>query len=104
MDLDEFRSSIGSGQMPSGLSPFAESLWYDGSGDWKGAHHRIQDIKGPKAALIHAYLHRKEGDLGNAGYWYGQAGRAMPASSLETEWEALVKEILIDEKTKGQRG
>jgi len=45
-------------------------------------------------AAVHAYLHRKEGDLSNAGYWYARAGRAMPVGTLEAEWRALAEELL----------
>ena len=45
-------------------------------------------------AAVHAYLHRKEGDLANAGYWYARAGRSMPAGTLAAEWRDLVGELL----------
>src|SRR6478752_2991228 len=62
-------------RQPPGVSPLLDALWFDARGQWDKAHALAQDIDGRDAALVHAYLHRKEGDLGNARYWYRQAGR-----------------------------
>ena len=51
---------------------------------------------GPEAAWVHAYLHRKEGDLWNADYWYSHAGRQRPSQSVNEEWQAMVSELLGD--------
>jgi hypothetical protein len=72
-------------------SPELTSLWYDGKGDWKMAHDHVDQLSGINAARIHAYLHRKEGDLWNADYWYSKAGEKRPNLSLEKEWEELVE-------------
>ena len=66
-----------------------ESLKLDAEGDWDTAHQIVQKIEDPRAYRIHAYLHRKEGDLGNAGYWYSRAGQTMPDDDLDREWQAL---------------
>jgi hypothetical protein len=58
-------------------------------GDWDAAHHLIQNYNDKLACLIHGYLHRKEGDLGNASYWYTQAGHTMPNNTLEQEFDRL---------------
>jgi hypothetical protein len=58
------------------------------------AHNIAQEIADPKGSWIHAYLHRKEGDIGNAGYWYRRAGQQMPQYSLEKEWEEIVQALL----------
>ena len=63
-------------------------------GDWNRAHEIAQSQKGRSAAAVHAYLHRKEGDLPNADYWYERAGRARTRGALEKEWESLVTELL----------
>lgn len=78
------------------LSQFSSSaelkaLWYDGKGDWKKAHDQVDHLSGKTAARIHAYLHRKEGDLWNADYWYSKAGEKRPNQTLEEEWEDLVE-------------
>jgi hypothetical protein len=91
MQLEEFIKSVTAAQPPTMLSPYAQALWYDKKNDWEKAHTIIQDIEDTTAAWIHAYLHRKEGDTGNAGYWYHKAGKKMPGYSLEKEWEEIVR-------------
>ena len=90
MTIAEFKKSIIHPDLPEGLSSELKALWYDVRGDWEQAHEIAQDIPGKTGAHIHAYLHRKEGDLWNAGYWYRNAGKAMPDKSLDDEWEDLV--------------
>jgi hypothetical protein len=94
MTLDEFEASLAQAGPPSGLSLAVQGLWWDGKGDWGRAHGCAQDQDDRIGAAVHAYLHRKEGDLGNAGYWYARAGRTMPKGSLEAEWRALAGELL----------
>ena len=96
MNFAEFRNSLSLSSAPDELSIYLRALWYDARGDWDKAHTIIQDIKDSNAAWIHAYLHRKEGDIGNADYWYSRAGKKRPALTLEREWEELAK-TLIDE-------
>lgn len=62
-------------------------------GDWEGSHNIVQDINSPHAAWIHAYLHRVEGDDGNAGYWYRRAGVEFPNESLADEWRTIYQAI-----------
>lgn len=71
------------------------ALWWDTKGNWEKAHELVDSLTTPNAARIHAYLHRKEGDLWNAEYWYRRAGKQLPEKSLEEEFEDLVKEMLI---------
>ena len=94
MNLDEYRTFLRNGELPSGLSPPLEALWHDGRGSWETAHERVQSDNGTDAAWVHAYLHRKEGDLGNADYWYRRAGRTRPEAGLEEEWESIVVSLL----------
>jgi hypothetical protein len=89
MTLEEFRASDG-----RGFSSALLALWWDAKGDWEKAHEVAQEVAGADGAWVHAYLHRKEGDLGNAGYWYRQAGRAVEAGDLKVEWEEIVREML----------
>jgi hypothetical protein len=70
------------------------ALWWDGRGDWEKAHAIAQDVAGADGAWVHAYLHRKEGDVGNAGYWYRRAGRDVARGDSGTEWVAIVMEML----------
>jgi hypothetical protein len=94
MTVQEFKSSLSEGEPPKNLTPILKSLWYDGKGDWQGAHNIAQDIHTHEGSWIHAYLHRKEGDNGNASYWYSKASRSMPTLSLQEEWEELVRTFI----------
>lgn len=76
------------------LEKLRQALEYDRDGHWDEAHETIQPLEDPRAYWIHGYLHRKEGDLTNAGYWYSSAGRAMPTGSLEKEWQDLHDTLL----------
>ena len=70
------------------------ALWHDAKNDWNKAHKITQDISGKDAAWVHAYLHRKEGDSGNASYWYSRAGKPFSNKTLEAEWEEIVDTLL----------
>lgn len=94
MEQEVFKASVNSGQMPAGLTIYQETLWHAGAGNWNKAHDLIQDLPGKDAALLHAHLHRVEGDQWNADYWYSKAGEKSPGISLQQEWEALVKRYL----------
>lgn len=96
MTLKEFKESIPSSSPVPGITPYLLSLWYDAKGDWSKAHTIIQDIEDENAAWIHAYLHRKEGDIGNADYWYRRAGKIRPVATLGEEWENIVKTLIED--------
>ena len=78
---------------PAGLSPALRSLWLARAGRWHDAHDLCQDVPDPDGAWIHAHLHREEGDLGNAGYWYRRARREAPsqAVSIDEEWRQLAE-------------
>ncbi|CAM2904314.1 hypothetical protein [Rariglobus hedericola] len=80
---------------PVKLSLPLQALWHDAHGDWDRAHEVSQQAKSREGDWVHAYLHRKEGDPGNAGYWYSRAGRRMPLESvtLDAEWAAIVIEL-----------
>jgi len=94
MKFEEFQKSLGASSPPANLSGYLQSLWYDAKGDWNRSHEIIQDIEDKTAAWIHAYLHRKEGDIGNADYWYRRAGKSRPDKTLEEEWENIVEALL----------
>jgi len=94
MTATEFKKSVLEGSIPPSLPLHLQALWHDGRGDWKTAHDLIDQLQGKDPALVHAYLHRKEGDSWNADYWYGRAGTKCPNVSLENEWEQLVTYFL----------
>jgi hypothetical protein len=79
---------------PAGLGPALLALWHDAHGDWDKAHALAQEDGGRDGAWVHAYLHRKEGDEGNAGYWYARAGKAPASGDLAVEWEAIARALL----------
>jgi hypothetical protein len=76
------------------LAPLLQALWHDAHGDWHRAHTLTQDIDTADAARLHAYLHRKEGDPGNAAYWYRRAGQPAFTGPLADEWNALATRLL----------
>ena len=94
MTLDELRASLSEDQPPSALPETVQALWHDARGDWDRAHRIAQEIDDADGSWVHAYLHRKEGDLGNASYWYRRAGRPRPSGSLEQEWEEIAEALL----------
>ena len=91
MDTGEFRASLKGVAPPEGLSAAQAALWWDAKGDWARAHGLVDELETPEAMAVHAYLHRKEGQEGNAEYWYARAGRGFRRERLEDEWAALVE-------------
>jgi hypothetical protein len=90
----DFRASL-SGTAPApGFEPPLAALWWAAKGQWDQAHKIVMNEATATAAWVHAYLHRVEGDLGNAGYWYRQAGQPVAKDSLESEWERIVCALL----------
>ena len=84
------RDSLADAAPPAGLDEAAAALWYAGKGDWDRAHAIVQAHEGePSFDLVHAWLHRQEGDAGNAAYWYRRAGRPVGSGPLEAEWDAI---------------
>jgi hypothetical protein len=95
MDLQEFTATTTLDAPPKGLTPALEALWHLRKGDWNRAHEIVQAHEDMKDyAAVHAHLHRIEGDLANAGYWYRRAGKNMSDIELEQEWKALAAHFL----------
>lgn len=94
MTFPQFKEALASNGPPADASVYLQSLWYDHNGNWEKAHELIQDMVDKKAAWIHAYLHRKEGDIWNADYWYRKAAKERPSYSTEKEWEVIAKESI----------
>ncbi len=94
MAQERLTAFLAASEPPAGASAALRALWWDAKGDWDKAHEAAQSGDGAQAALVHAYLHRKEGDLGNAGYWYRRAGRDVHRGTLDEEWQALAAEML----------
>jgi hypothetical protein len=94
MTFDEFKLSLNQDSPPGNINELLEVLWYDTKVGWEKAHKIVQNISGKDAAWIHAYLHRKEGDSGNASYWYSRAGKQFSTKTLDDEWEEIVRALL----------
>ena len=94
MTLDQFRATLAQAGAPQMLSPALRAMWQDAKGNWSAAHALAQDIEDETGAWIHAYLHRKEGDLANAGYWYRRAKKPTATDTLEEEWTRIVSALL----------
>jgi hypothetical protein len=95
MNFDDFIKSVDDEKPSPEISETLTSLWWDKKGDWDTAHSIAQDIPTEQGSAVHAFLHRKEGVLWNADYWYSRAGRVRPDIPLEAEWKLLVEEMLI---------
>jgi hypothetical protein len=94
MTAQEFRNSLELDRPSAELSLALAGLWWDAKGDWTKAHESAQQDEGPAGAWVHAYLHRKEGDLSNAAYWYQRAGKLSARTALEKEWDEIVDSLL----------
>ncbi|PJJ83226.1 hypothetical protein [Mucilaginibacter auburnensis] len=90
----EFKASLDQANPPHNLTAPLKSLWYDGKGDWNRAHAEVDHLNNKAAQRVHAYLHRKEGDIWNADYWYSRTKATRPDIPLDEEWEQLVQQLL----------
>jgi hypothetical protein len=93
VSMADFKASLSDAAPAPELSAPLAALWWASKG-WDEAHRIVQDEEGADAAWVHAYLHRVEGDLGNAGYWYRQAGKPVATGSHESEWDQMVSALL----------
>ena len=95
MTLADFTATLAHPVPPAGVHPVLVALWHDANGQWAAAHAIAQGAEGtPDYDRLHAYLHRKEGDNGNARHWYGRAHTAPFQGSLDVEWTELVTKQL----------
>ena len=94
MDFSTFERSLNDDGPPTGCASLLAALWHERKGDWTRAHEIAQDIEGQDAAWVHAYLHRREGDFANAGYWYRHARREVEHGDMDAEWRTIVEALL----------
>jgi len=87
--MADLKASLSDAAPAATLSPPLAALWWAAKGNWDQAHKIVMNEETREAAWVHAYLHRVEGDLGNAGYWYRQAGQPVAKDSLGAEWERI---------------
>lgn len=92
--IEEFLEMKDKGSLEEDIPPLLQSLLLDASGDWDSAHRIAQNDPSKDGSWVHAYLHRVEGDNGNADYWYKRAGKKAPDLSLTEEWEYIAMALL----------
>jgi hypothetical protein len=98
MDLASFKRSLDRDAPPAGLERALAALWREAKGDWDAAHRLAQGQDDADGAWVHAYLHRVEGDLPNAGYWYRRAGKPPSSAPLKREWDEIAGALLDDRR------
>ena len=86
MDVEHFEASL-SGEAPP-LDPPLLAMWHASRNEWDTAHRIVQAEKDADSAWVHAWLHRLNGDLGNARYWYRRAERAEAGAAAGEERRA----------------
>ena len=94
ISFEDFRATLDEAALPAGVRPALAAMWQDAKGDWQAAHRLAQSEDNADGAWVHAYLHRKEGDASNAGYWYRQASKPVAKVSLSEEWRAIVQALI----------
>jgi hypothetical protein len=94
MNLKQLLASVAADAPPASLSPALCALWHAERGDWEAAHALAQDIKTGDGSWVHAHLHREEGDLSNARYWYSQADVTESTASIAEERHAIMRALL----------
>ncbi len=94
MTGEEFKNTLSDATPPADLSPLLQALWHQAKGNWEMAHQIAQNQKSPDGDWTHAFLHRDEGDLGNAAYWYRRADKPVPSGPIKDEWEQLLVAFL----------
>lgn len=90
----DFEATLEQATPPNSWPETLKSLWFMAKDDWERSHNIAQDIESAMGSLIHAHLHRVEGDDWNAKYWYRQAGRPFPLVSFAEELQQLVIEVI----------
>lgn len=94
MTLENFKATLADSAPPA-VSNALQALWEERKGSWSKAHDLLQDDNSPAGSWVHAYLHRKEPDPGNAAYWYRKAGKPVVSGSFEAEWDAIATALLL---------
>ena len=92
--IEEFLEMKDKGSVQEDIPPLLQALLLEAAGDWESAHSIAQGDPGRDGSWVHAYLHRIEGDTGNAAYWYRAAGKDFPLLSLPEEWEYIAMALL----------
>jgi hypothetical protein len=98
VSMADLKATLANAKPAPGLAPPLAALWWAAKGDWDAAHKIVMNENSKDAAWVHAYLHRVEGDLSNAGYWYRQAGKPKADDALDAEWQRIVDALEQDDK------
>ena len=93
MNYDNFLILAKESKPPAELLEIELALWYAMKNSWDMAHNIVQEIDTDSASWIHAYLHRFEGDLSNANYWYNRAGKKCSTETFQFELNNIIKSI-----------
>jgi hypothetical protein len=88
-----FKQSLKAKAPPAGVAA-ALQAWWAANNNWDKAHRIVMNGHDQDCAWVHAYLHRVEGDLDNANYWYRQARRKSATGELASEWNQIVAGLL----------
>jgi len=96
MNSEDLINSVKQETEPDFTNDTQRCLWLAGAGKWDQSHDIVESLPEPGASWIHAMLHREEGDLGNAGYWYHRADKPMPPKGIgiKEEWVQIAKALL----------
>jgi hypothetical protein len=94
MSLSAFQRSLSARGPGPRLTPALRALWWAANDDWDKAHKIVMDEDDAGCAWVHAYLHRVEGDLENARYWYRRARRKPATGSLDREWAEIAAALI----------
>ena len=97
MTLEALVRSLSGSKPPAALAPSLQALWWAAKDDWERAHQIVMAHEDRDCAWVHAYLHRVEGDLPNAHWWYNEAKRPAATGSLDDEWSAMVRTLLNED-------
>jgi hypothetical protein len=94
LDIDSFTRSLSQNEPPAHLSPALLGVWHGIRGEWDKAHELAQAVSTSEGAWVHAWLHRIEGDIGNAGYWYRRAGKPVATGDTDQEGRHIAASLL----------
>lgn len=94
-DIKHFQDSLSEAAVPPHLDLALQGLWWAGKHEWDRGHACVQQHEGdPRCDWVHAHLHRVEGGMANAGYWYRRAVKKIPMEPIEGEWMEIAAALL----------
>jgi hypothetical protein len=92
--FDAFVLSLDQDDASAFATPMLQAIWLGLRGDWHAAHELAQQQHGADGAWVHAWLHRIEGDLGNADYWYRRARRPLRRDDTRAEGLEIARALI----------